>query len=99
MRIVSVQDPKVVEFLEYMGVGKCGWCQIRTEANGMVQVEQGVGTKPPWHAERQQAALLKTIVENTRIMDENAKKIEAATRSMIPPEDLEELTELTAPDL
>lgn len=97
MRITTSQDPKVKEFLEYMDIGKSQWCQIQIEPNSIVGVEHGIGTTPPWHIERQQRELLKTIETNTHILEENARKIKEATLSLEPPEDLEELQELTPP--
>ena len=64
MRITTAEDQKVKEFLEYMGVGDFQWCQIRIQKDTgfLVEIEQGVGSKPPWHVERQQAMLLKMIL-------------------------------------
>ena len=97
MRITTSQDPKVQEFLEYMGVGKSQWCQIQIEPDCIVGVEYGMGTTPPWHLERQQKELLETIESNTRIIEDTNRKIEEAIRSTEPVKVLEELQELTPP--
>ena len=73
MRITFASDPKVMEFLEYLGVSDSRWCQIQIDYDGIVGVEHGIGTKPPWHVERQQAALLKILESHAKLKRERVK--------------------------